>query len=467
MIDFESTLKISLRSLKVNKMRSILTSLGIIIGVSAVIIMLSIGEGAKQRINKDIASMGSNLLMVMSGSTTSSGVRMGSGTQPTLTIKDSEAMLKHCPSVLEVAPTVSQVQQLVYSNQNWSTTVNGITPGYMPIRMWEVESGRGITQDDLKNTTKVALLGTTVTENLFGDMDPLNKTVRIGGMPFKVIGILKSKGQNGMGQDQDDTVLIPITTAQKKLFGTDFPGMVKHISVQAKDENSLESAQEEITELLRERHNLGKTKEDDFTIRNFTQMLETAKQASNTMAILLGSIASVSLLVGGIGIMNIMLVSVTERTKEIGIRMAIGATAMDIRIQFLFEALLLSLAGGALLPIFTGGSRVANLRLKKATYERILQDYYKTNLTAIQEVNDALVTSKMDKTKMEQTLKQSKLEKADYSYNEDKFNQGTISKLDLLQFKENLLAIDQLVAQQKVECMVDSVGLYKATASKI
>ena len=362
MIDFESTLKISLRSLKVNKMRSILTSLGIIIGVSAVIIMLSIGEGAKQRINKDIASMGSNLLMVMSGSTTSSGVRMGSGTQPTLTIKDSEAMLKHCPSVLEVAPTVSQVQQLVYSNQNWSTTVNGITPGYMPIRMWEVESGRGITQDDLKNTTKVALLGTTVTENLFGDMDPLNKTVRIGGMPFKVIGILKSKGQNGMGQDQDDTVLIPITTAQKKLFGTDFPGMVKHISEQAKDENSLESAQEEITELLRERHNLGKTKEDDFTIRNFTQMLETAKQASNTMAILLGSIASVSLLVGGIGIMNIMLVSVTERTKEICIRMAIGATAMDIRIQFLFEALLLSLAGG-FLGVIIGilGSKIVGL----------------------------------------------------------------------------------------------------------
>lgn len=181
-------------------------------------------------------------------------------------------------------------------------------------------------------------------------------------MPFKVIGILKSKGQNGMGQDQDDTVLIPITTAQKKLFGTDFPGMVKHISVQAKDEDSLDSAQEEITELLRERHNLGKTKEDDFTIRNFTQMLETAKQASNTMAILLGSIASVSLLVGGIGIMNIMLVSVTERTKEIGIRMAIGATAMDIRIQFLVEALLLSLAGG-LIGVIVGvlGSKIVGL----------------------------------------------------------------------------------------------------------
>ena len=348
MIDFESTFKISLRSLKVNKMRSVLTSLGIIIGVSAVIIMLSIGEGAKQRINKEISSMGSNLLMVMSGSTTSSGVRMGSGTQPTLTLKDAEAILKYCPSVSEVAPTVSEVSQLVYSNQNWSTSVNGITPGYMPIRLWEIEDGRAISQDDIKNTTKVAVLGSTVTINLFGDMDPINKTIRIGGMPFKVIGILKSKGQNGMGQDQDDTVLIPITTAQKKLFGTAFPGTVKHISVQAVDAESLSSAETEIKELLRERHNLGKNKDDDFTIRNFTQMLETAKQASNTMAILLGSIASVSLLVGGIGIMNIMLVSVTERTKEIGIRMAIGAKAMDIRVQFLVEALLLSLAGGLL-----------------------------------------------------------------------------------------------------------------------
>ena len=353
MIDFQSTFKISLRSLKVNKMRSILTSLGIIIGVSAVIIMLSIGEGAKQRINKDIASMGSNLLMVMSGSTTSSGVRMGSGTQPTLTIKDSEAILKHCPSVAEVAPTVSQVQQLVYSNQNWSTSVNGITTGYMPIRLWEISDGRAITDEDIKNTTKVAVLGATVTTNLFGDMNPLNKTIRIGGMPFKVIGILKEKGQNGMGQDQDDTVLIPITTAQKKLFGSDFPGMVKSISVQAVDEYSLESAQEEITELLRFRHNLGKNKDNDFTIRNFTQMLETAKQTSNTMALFLGAIASVSLLVGGIGIMNIMLVSVTERTKEIGIRMAIGAKAMDIRVQFLVEALLLSLIGG-LLGVFIG-----------------------------------------------------------------------------------------------------------------
>ena len=346
MIDFSSTLKISLRSLKVNKMRSILTSLGIIIGVSAVIIMLAIGEGAKARISKDIESIGSNLLLVTSGSSTSSGVRMGSGSQPTLTIKDSEAIKAQCPSVLEVAPIVSEVKQIVYSNQNWATSVYGINTGYLAVNLWDVDDGRPINDDDIKNTMKVALIGTTVATNLFGDVEPVSKTIRINGVPFKVIGVLKSKGQSGMGQDRDDTVLIPITTAQKKIFGSAFPGMVKFISVQATDSTTLASAEEEIKDLLRERHNIGRNKEDDFGVRNFTQMLEMAKQASNTMALLLGAIASVSLLVGGIGIMNIMLVSVTERTKEIGIRMAIGAKAIDIRIQFLIEALILSLLGG-------------------------------------------------------------------------------------------------------------------------
>ncbi len=346
MIDFSSTLKISLRSLKVNKMRSILTSLGIIIGVSAVIIMLAIGEGAKARISKDIESIGSNLLLITSGSSTSSGVRMGSGSQPTLTIKDSETIKAQCPSVLEVAPIVSEVKQIVYSNQNWATSVYGINTGYLAVNLWDVDDGRPINDDDIKNTMKVALIGTTVATNLFGDVEPVSKTIRINGVPFKVIGVLKSKGQSGMGQDRDDTVLIPITTAQKKIFGSAFPGMVKFISVQATDSTTLASAEEEIKDLLRERHNIGRNKEDDFGVRNFTQMLEMAKQASNTMALLLGAIASVSLLVGGIGIMNIMLVSVTERTKEIGIRMAIGAKAIDIRIQFLIEALILSLLGG-------------------------------------------------------------------------------------------------------------------------
>lgn len=346
MIDFESTFKIALRSLKVNKMRSILTSLGIIIGVSAVIIMLAVGEGAKVKISKQIESMGSNILMVMSGSSTSGGVRVGGGSQPTLKVSDAEAILKNCPSVLEVAPIVSEGKQIVFANQNWSTAVYGITPSYMRIKNWEVDEGRAITEEDNKNSTKVALLGSTVVLNLFGDLDPLGQTVRIAGMPFKVVGVLKSIGQNGMGQDQDDSILIPLTTAQKKLFGTTFPGVVKFINVQAKSGDMLNDAQQEITLLLRERHNIARNKDDDFTVRNFTQMMETIKQVTGAMAILLGSIASVSLLVGGIGIMNIMLVSVTERTKEIGIRMAIGAKASDIRMQFLIEALLLSLAGG-------------------------------------------------------------------------------------------------------------------------
>lgn len=355
MIDLESTFKIALRSLKVNKMRSILTSLGIIIGVSAVIIMLSVGEGAKSKISKDISSMGSNLLMVMSGSSTSGGVRLGGGTQPTLRMKDAESILKDCPSVLYVAPVVSGAKQVVYGNQNWSTGIYGITPSYMTVGLWEIAEGRGITDEDNKNATKIAVLGSTVVANLFGDLDPVGKTIRVEGMPFRVVGILKSKGQSGMGQDKDDTIFIPITTGQKKLFGSEFPGVVKFINVQAKDEDSLDSAQEEITQLLRERHNIGKNKDDDFTIRNFTEMMETVKKTVATMTLLLGSIASVSLLVGGIGIMNIMLVSVTERTKEIGIRMAIGAKAMDIRLQFLIEALLLSLAGG-LIGVIIGAS---------------------------------------------------------------------------------------------------------------
>ena len=356
------TFKIAIRSLKINKMRSILTSLGIIIGVSAVIIMLSVGEGAKGKISKDISSMGSNLLMVMSGASTSGGVRMNLGSQPTLTMKDAEAILKDCPSVLDVAPILSGNKQIIFANQNWSTGVYGITPSYLTIGLWEIEDGRAITEEDVKNTMKVAILGSTVVTNLFGDLDPIGRKIRIGGMPFKVIGILQSKGQSGMGQDRDDTVLIPITTAQKKLFGSDFPGIVKFINVQAKSEETITSAEEEIKALLRDRHNIGQNKEDDFTIRNFTEMMETVKKTVATMTLLLGSIASVSLLVGGIGIMNIMLVSVTERTREIGIRMAIGAKAMDIRLQFLIEALLLSLAGG-LVGIILGVSvsKIINL----------------------------------------------------------------------------------------------------------
>ena len=348
MIDFISTFKIALRSLKINKMRSILTSLGIIIGVSAVIIMLAVGSGASKRIADDMASMGSNLLMVRSGSSNSGGVRGGSGTQPTLTLKDAYAIEDNCPAVAYVAPYMSEAQQVTYGNQNWATSAAGTTASYFKIRDWEIKDGRNFTEDDNKNITKVAIIGNTVAINLFGDVDPMNKTIRIGSVPFKIVGVLETKGQNGMGQDQDDIIFIPITTAQKKLFGTDFPGMVKLINIKAVSTEELSAAEEQITELLRVRHHIGKNKDDDFTVRNLTQMMESAKEATRTMAILLGSIAGVSLLVGGIGIMNIMLVSVTERTKEIGIRMAIGAKAGDIRIQFLIESLLLSFAGGIL-----------------------------------------------------------------------------------------------------------------------
>ena len=346
MIDFKSTLKMAVVSLKINKMRSILTRLGIIIGVIADIIMLAVGSGASKKIAKDMESMGSNLLMVRSASATSGGVRMGLGTKPSLTLKDAEAIEKNCQGILAVAPYSSATSQLTYGNQNWSTTVGGTTAEYLFIRNYEVESGRNFIEEDVKNNTKVAIIGSTVATELFGDMNPINKTMRIGNVPFKVIGLLKTKGQSGMGMDQDDLVFIPITTAQKKVFGTDFPGTVKIINVKAQNAEILSTTEADIKELLQTRHRIGKNQEDDFEIRNLAEMQETIKSSAKTMAILLGAIASVSLLVGGIGIMNIMLVSVTERTKEIGIRMAIGAKASDIRVQFLIESFLLSIIGG-------------------------------------------------------------------------------------------------------------------------
>lgn len=355
MLDFKSILKMATVSLKINKMRSILTSLGIIIGVSAVIIMLAVGSGASKKIAKDMESMGSNLLMIRSASAKSGGVRMGSGTRPTLTMKDAEAIEAKCRGILALAPYSSEAKQLTYGNQNWSTSVGGTTMPYFMIRNYEIESGRGFLPEDNKNSTKVTIIGQTVSTELFGDVDPIGKTVRIGNVPFKVVGLLKKKGSSGMGQDQDDMVFIPITTAQRKVFGTDFPGTVNMIAVKAQNDEVINIAQEDITELLHHRHNIGKNQENDFEIRNLAEMQETIKSATKTMSLLLGAIASVSLIVGGIGIMNIMLVSVTERTKEIGIRMAIGAKASDIRIQFLIESFLLSMIGG-LIGVFIGVS---------------------------------------------------------------------------------------------------------------
>ncbi len=346
MINIPSTFRISFRALKVNKMRSALTMLGIIIGVGAVIAMLAVGTGASKKIAEQIASMGSNLLMILPGSTTAGGVRMGAGTQPTLTMGDTEAIRKECLSVQEVAPVHNGVAQVIYGHQNWSTGVVGTTSGMLIVRDWPLASGRTFTDQDVKNATKVCLLGQTVVDNLFGDMDPVGQSIRIKNLPFTVIGVLAPKGQSAQGQDQDDTIYVPVTTAQKKLFGTSFPGMIRIIMVKAKSAEDLASAEKQINDLLKQRHHIGPKQESDFTVRNLTQLMQTAEQSTKVMTLLLGAIASVSLLVGGIGIMNIMLVSVTERTREIGIRMAIGAKTWDIRLQFIIEALTLSLIGG-------------------------------------------------------------------------------------------------------------------------
>lgn len=348
MIDILTIFKIAVKAIWVNKMRSVLTSLGIIIGVAAVIVMLAVGQGAKKKISDQMSSMGSNLLMIQSGSVTSSGARTGQGAKPTLTLNDAYAIEKNSQHVSQVAASVNGTGQIVYGNQNWSTQVQGTMPSLFYIRSWEIDNGSLFTEDDIRQNASVAILGTTVVENLFGVVDPIGKSIRINNMPFKVVGVLKSMGQSAFGQDQDDTVIVPVSTASKRLFGSQFPGTVRNIMVQAKSTEEISSAEEEITVLLRQRHNITGKKEADFIIRNLTQMMESAMEASQTFSVLLAAIASISLLVGGIGIMNIMLVSVTERTREIGIRMAIGAKAWDIRLQFLVEALVLSLAGGIL-----------------------------------------------------------------------------------------------------------------------
>ncbi len=346
MIDAATTFNIALRAIKANKMRSILTSLGIIIGVAAVIIMLAIGNGAQITIQKEMKSMGSNLIMIRSGTSTSGGQRMGHGSQPTMKASDGDAIEEKIASIKIAAPVLSDAGQIVYGNSNWSTSITGTDNRYFEIKEWDLEYGRYFSENDIKNAGKVAILGTTVVKELFGDLDPLGRTIRVKGIPFTVIGVTQSRGQSGPGMDQDDTIYIPLSTAQKKVTGVEFPDMVKMIMLQAIDAKSTYTSQEEIRALLRQRHNLGINKDDDFVIRNLTQMMEMMESSTQVLTVLLGSIASISLIVGGIGIMNIMLVSVTERTREIGIRMAIGAKSWDIRLQFLTEALVLSLIGG-------------------------------------------------------------------------------------------------------------------------
>ncbi|MBS1212626.1 MAG: multidrug transporter substrate-binding protein [Proteobacteria bacterium] len=331
-------------AMRANRLRTLLTMLGMVIGVGAVILMLAIGQGAQLLVNDSIASMGSNLFIVLSGSSTAGGVRMGSGTVPTLTLADSQA-ISELPEIAVTAPTLPGQSQIVYGSNNWSTMVSGTTPDYLTVRDWSVIAGQPFGDSDVRSATRVALIGQTVVQNLFGTEDPVGKVIRIKNSPFMVLGVLNAKGQSLDGRDQDDTVLVPVTTAQRKLFGNQFPGMVRFIMVKAKSAEQMPAGERAMKDLMRARHRLRDGQDDDFTIRNLTALAEAAAATTRIMSTMLGAIASVSLLVGGIGIMNIMLVSVTERTREIGIRMAIGARRRDILLQFLFEALMISLSG--------------------------------------------------------------------------------------------------------------------------
>ncbi|HZR46088.1 MAG TPA: ABC transporter permease [Candidatus Manganitrophaceae bacterium] len=340
-----TALKIAGRALARNTMRSALTMLGMIIGVAAVITMVSVGQGAKEQVEAQIATIGSNMLLVFPGSVTQAGVRAGAGAVTTLTEEDSAAIEKELSAVRASAPTLRTTAQVISANQNWSTSVTGSNPNYFIIRDWPLESGSPFTQSDLTGANKVAVIGKTVASNLFGKQDPIGQIIRIRNVPFKVVGVLAPKGQSAQGQDQDDTIIIPLTTLQKRIMGVTNIGIIL-VSANSPEDSVI--AQEQIRQLLRQRHHLQQGQEEDFSVRNMIDIANAAESASRVMALLLGSIASVSLIVGGIGIMNIMLVSVTERTREIGIRMAVGARGRDILLQFLMEAVVLSLTGGLL-----------------------------------------------------------------------------------------------------------------------
>ncbi|OIR09555.1 macrolide export ATP-binding/permease protein MacB [mine drainage metagenome] len=341
-----------------NRLRTILTMLGMVIGVGAVILMLAVGQGAQQQVQASIASMGSNLFIILSGSTTSGGARMGGGASPTLTIADAQA-IEELPSVNAAAPASPGTAQLVYGPNNWSTQITGTTPSFLTVRDWQLSAGFPFSDSDVRSATQVALLGQTVVQNLFGDEDPVGKTLRIKNSPYVVLGVLGAKGQSLDGRDQDDTVLIPVTTAQRKLFGTRIGGAVRFIMAQAESDDAMARVETSINELLHQRHRIREGADNDFTVRNLTAMANTAAETAQVMSMMLGAIASISLLVGGIGIMNIMLVSVTERTREIGIRMAIGARGKDILLQFLLEAIIISVVGCLVGVILGVGGAIA------------------------------------------------------------------------------------------------------------
>ena len=347
-MNFLATLRVALAALRVNKLRSALTMLGIIIGVAAVITMVAVGAGAQARVEDQIKSLGSNLIIVLSGNFTAGGARQGSGTQLTITEDDAYAMMKEVPGIQVAAPILRGSGQVVFGNSNWATQIQGTSPEYLETRQWDVGSGKAFDQSHVDAAAKVVLLGQTVARSLFGEADPVGETVRIRRVPHTVIGVLERKGQSMVGQDQDDVVLIPITTARKRVLGGQQVKSrnVGSITVRVRDGADMATTEQEMRDLMRQRHKLAANQEDDFYLRNLSEVLAAQEASSKVLAYLLAAIASVSLVVGGIGIMNIMLVSVTERTREIGLRMAVGARRRDILTQFLVEAVTLALIGG-------------------------------------------------------------------------------------------------------------------------
>jgi putative ABC transport system permease protein len=352
------TLRIALRALRRNKLRSFLTMLGIIIGVGAVIAMVAIGEGAKATIRAQIASLGTNVLMILPGTATQSGVRTGSGGVRTLVDTDAKAIMDEVPTVRFASPLLRRTDQVVAGNLNWSTLVQGVAPEFQEIRDWTIVEGRFVNDADVDNASKVAVIGQTVADNLFGNENPLDSVIRIRNIPFRIVGVLGLKGQSNQGNDQDDTIIIPYTTMQKRLMRMT---NVQNIIVSVISAERMQEAQDQISALLRQRHRIQPDQEDDFIIRNLSDIAEAAASSAKVMAVLLGCVASISLLVGGIGIMNIMLVSVTERTREIGIRMAVGARSRDILLQFLVEAIVMAASGGVLgILLGVGSSNLLN-----------------------------------------------------------------------------------------------------------
>lgn len=341
-MNIKESMSVALESLAANRMRAALTMLGIIIGVSAVITMLALAGGASGRMLQQIQQMGTNVLTVMSGQSKSGAVRGGMGSMQTLTLDDSDAILEKCSAIVKTAPEVQSTAQVKFRNKNTSTTILGTTPSYPSIRNYKVAKGRYFRVRDVKSARKVAVIGPTTAKNIFGRLTPVGKMITIRGIQFQVIGLLTAKGTGGFG-DPDDQIMVPVTTAMRRLFGLQY---IRSINVQAVSMDQMDRATSQITRVLRKRHHIADGDDDDFTVRNQAEIMEMANEMSKTLSLLLGGIASVSLIVGGIGVMNIMLVSVTERTREIGIRKALGARRKDIQWQFLVEAMVLSMTGG-------------------------------------------------------------------------------------------------------------------------